>query len=79
MCCCIADQFCTHPANLEGVRDPPSKCHRCGNPVCFNCSVRRQYGPGVPRICHDCCTEIDGDDDRAIRHLEKLAENGGVR
>jgi hypothetical protein len=73
MPCNVADQFCTHPANLEGVRDPKTKCYVCGYAVCENCSVRRQYGPGVPRVCHDCCTEIDGNDDRAMRHLEKQA------
>jgi hypothetical protein len=81
--CCVVDQFCERPANLEvedGDEPLTTRCFHCKELVCENCSTRRQYrsslGLGVPRICHDCSVELDGNDDVAMKHLRRQAGYG---
>lgn len=71
--CHVADQFCTAAANFtwafcRGV------CYRCGLPVCAKCSTRRKYlHYGRMRICNDCQTEIDGNDNRVLARIYRMA------
>ena len=73
--CCIADQACDAPANLEPQVKAKSFCFACGRPVCTKCSSRRKYYDyGVKRLCNDCQVEHldDGDDKVVMARLRKL-------
>ena len=42
-------------------------CFACGEPTCNVCSVRRKHLCfGVQKICHNCATQIDGNDDQLV-------------
>lgn len=74
--CCVVDQFCSHPANLEGARSLKSECFICGQSVCSSCSSRRKYlHYGRVRVCNDC--QIDsldgGSDSRVMNRLRRMA------
>lgn len=77
--CCVVDQFCDAPANQEddGFVSARCICLICGEAVCKNCSVIIKNHPPrkgrKTRVCHNCLGGMDGNDDRVMRHLEKLA------
>jgi len=74
--CCVSDQFCDSPGNLEEASLPLrlSRCFRCGQPVCKKCSTRRTYFKyGRVRLCNDCQVYLDGDDKVVMRRLHKVA------
>ena len=81
--CCVADQYCLAPANLEPPVFPKARCFACGQAVCRNCSSLRVYslaeqlfhlkGKKV-RLCNDCqimCLD-DGSDKIVMRRLHRL-------
>lgn len=73
--CCVADQYCKSPSNLEPPIHINSKCYCCGQPVCVNCSLVIEYlDYGKQRICHNCLEMIDGDDKRIMEHINKGGE-----
>ena len=72
--CCVVDQFCTSPANLENPVPARGFCFICGQPVCSNCSSKRKYYDyGVVRMCNNCQIEYDGNDNIVRRRLAKIA------
>ncbi len=75
--CCVADQFCEAPANLESS-DRPAKlpvCFACGESVCGPCSLRVEWmGFGRHRVCHSCIEDEDGHDERPMAHLRRLVK-----
>lgn len=53
--CCVADQSCLHPGNLDPPTSPRTRCTGCGLKVCANCSLRtKAKTPGPGRWCGDC-------------------------
>lgn len=71
--CNVADQFCTARANLEGA-NTKAMCFACGLPVCLNCSSIRVYWHyGRVRLCNNCQVDIDGNDNRVMARLRRLA------
>ncbi len=57
--CCIVNQHCTHPANLDPVSKPRSVCADCEQRVCKapGCSIRTRAHPSFDkrvRICANC-------------------------
>lgn len=71
--CCVADQDCESPANLEPVVPAKHACFRCGLAVCEKCSTRRKYlYYGRQRLCNDCQVEYDGHDKTVMRRLLRL-------
>ncbi len=75
--CCVADQHCLAPANLEFPIFPRSRCFSCGQAVCVNCSSKRNYPPWKKvRLCNDCQIMMDGNDIVVMRRLRKLANHG---
>lgn len=71
--CCVVDEFCTSPANV----DPPvrlrRKCYSCGDFVCRMCSsMRNYYSYGKQRLCNTCQTQYDGNDLKVIERLHQL-------
>ena len=72
--CSVADQFCDAPANGPEETRARAVCFRCGMPVCTKCSSRRKYhNYGIVRLCNNCQTEEDGNDDIVMRRLRRLA------
>jgi len=72
--CCVADQFCIAPANLEPQQRARGICFCCGNAVCSKCSsIRQYYHYGKVRLCNNCQVAYDGNDDRVMARLRKLA------
>lgn len=71
--CCVVDQFCLSPANLETPIPAKGRCYRCGQAVCSKCSLRVMYKGERRRLCHDCIVEEDDGDARVMRHLWMLA------
>ena len=70
--CCVADQYCIAPANLEPQRSAKCKCFRCGLAVCSRCSTIRDYLTyGKQRLCHNCITEEYGEA-VVIRRLRRM-------
>lgn len=54
-CCCIADDNCKAPANLSPRRAAEHTCYCCGQAVCSNCSLKREYlHYGKVRLCNNC-------------------------
>lgn len=71
--CCIVDQFCTAPANVERP-NARGVCFACGRPVCSMCSTMRKYHDfGRVRLCNECQIDLDGNDGRVMRRLYHLA------
>ena len=74
--CCVVDQFCDAPANLD-ERDRPklrAVCFACGQAVCTKCSsFRKYYTFGQVRLCNDCQVDYDGNDTKVMKRLHKLA------
>lgn len=71
--CCMADQYCECPANLEPQVAARCTCFRCGRKVCTMCSMVISYRRfGFKRLCNDCVIEVDGNDERIIAELERL-------
>ena len=66
--CSVADENCTAPAaymsgngsiyTVSGTRARYT-CYICGEPVCGQCSQRREYHKGKRRICNSCCEDLD--------------------
>ena len=72
--CCVADQFCTSPANLVPQVTVRGICFSCGQFVCSKCSSKRKYyGYGKVRLCNNCQIEYDGNDKIVLRRLMKMA------
>lgn len=73
--CCVADQFCTAPANYENA-NARAKCFVCGQPVCAKCSSIRKYLQfGRVRMCNDCQVEYDESEVVVMRRMYKLANS----
>jgi hypothetical protein len=74
----VVDQLCTRPANLWGVDSMPvlrTTCVRCGQSVCRKCSSLRTYDKlRSQRLCNDCQTEVDGNDDAVMARLRAMVE-----
>ena len=71
--CCMADQYCDAPGNLEPPVAARCTCFSCGGKVCKKCSMVIAYRSyGFRRLCNDCIEEVDGNDDRLIAKLERL-------
>lgn len=76
--CCMADQFCLAPANLDPPVAARGQCFSCGWAVCSKCSSRRQYPDGrLHRICNDCQVELDDSDKRVMARLYRMAGSHG--
>ncbi len=78
--CCVVDQFCTHPANLQDRDKHPlqSACEHCGEDVCTMCSSIRLYRVlgsenDRKRLCNNCQIDLDGDDRYVMARLRKMA------
>mgnify|MGYP001575937723 CR=1 FL=1 len=70
--CCVADQACTAPANLENAF-AKGVCFCCGGYVCSKCSSKRNYfGYGEVRLCNNCQITYDGNDTKVMKRLIKL-------
>ena len=73
--CCVVDQFCLSPANLEELVPVRSRCVCCDESVCRMCSTRRLYRGRLSRICNDCQIEYldNRADARVMARLRRLA------
>lgn len=72
--CCVVDQFCTSPANLEPPVAARAHCYLCDQAVCSKCSSIRLYPDwGRVRMCNNCQVEWDGNDKIVMRRLRKMA------
>lgn len=74
--CCVVDQFCTNPANLEKKDRPRIRtiCFSCGLTVCRKySSLRDYYEYGRVRLCNNCQIFYDGTDLNVLKRLYKLA------
>lgn len=72
--CCIVDQFCLSPANLEVPNYIRTRCYSCGDFVCANCSSIIKYGIGRQRLCNYCQIQNDGNDEKVMKRLRALAK-----
>jgi hypothetical protein len=73
--CCVADQFCTSPANIIPIKRAKAVCFKCGEAVCSQCSSKRKYlNYGNVRLCNNCQVDYDGNDAIVMRRLYKLHE-----
>lgn len=73
--CSVVDQFCISPANLRPIVPIRGVCFRCGLPVCHKCSTKRKYlDHGKVRLCNNCQEEIDGNDNRIMARLIRMAK-----
>lgn len=71
--CCVVDQHCTHPANLETTERLRAKCFACDHRVCLSCSLRvAWYSHGRRRICHNCLCD-NGREAEVMRHIERMS------
>jgi hypothetical protein len=71
--CCVADQVCNAPANIEPLVPAKGICFSCGLNVCSKCSTKRNYHHyGKVRLCNDCQIEYDGNDTTVMNRLRKL-------
>jgi hypothetical protein len=75
--CCVADQFCTAPANLEPQTYPRSTCYSCGQAVCLHCSSKRIYfnfgKVRKVRLCNNCQVDHDGNEKKVMDRMSALA------
>ena len=72
--CCVADQFCLAPANLDPPTYAKGECFACGQRVCSNCSsIRKYYNYGKVRLCNNCQVEYDGNDKIVVKRLMGLS------
>ena len=72
--CCVADQSCIAPANLEKPERARCKCFSCGLSVCSQCSSKRKYHDyGKVRLCNNCQVEYDGNDKIVMKRLYRKA------
>lgn len=72
--CCVADQFCLAPANLEPMVNAKAICFSCGENVCTKCSSKRKYlHYGKVRLCNNCQVQYDGNDIIVMKRFYKLA------
>lgn len=72
--CSVVDQFCISPANLFPKVNVRGVCFSCGLPVCHKCSSKRKYmGHGKVRLCNSCQEMIDGNDNRIMARLKRMA------
>src|SRR5574337_130784 len=70
--CCVADQFCTSPANLEPNVPARGTCYRCGEAVCRECSTRIPYPNNIKvRVCNNCQRELGREDWVLLRIYHK--------
>jgi len=71
--CCVADQFCTAPANVSFFVIAKGICFACGQNVCSKCSSKRKYYDyGTVRLCNDCQVNYDESDKTVMKRLIKL-------
>ena len=59
--CCVADQFCIAPANLDPPASARGECYYCGSSVCSQCSSKRKYDKSIRRLCNECQRDMDGE------------------
>ena len=72
--CCVADQFCIAPANLEPEKLARGICFSCGLNVCSKCSsIRKYYDYGKVRLCNNCQVDYDGNDKIVMNRLYRMA------
>jgi hypothetical protein len=72
--CCVVDEFCTSPANLDPPTPARGICFSCGLNVCSKCSSKRKYYDfGVVRLCNNCQIDYDGNDRIVYRRIMKMA------
>ena len=72
--CSVVNQHCLSPANLAPPVGVRTTCFSCGEPVCTMCSDIRTYlNYGKVRLCDNCQIEYDGDDDKVMAKIRKLA------
>ena len=70
--CCVVDQYCIAPANLESPRSAKCECFRCGLAVCSKCSaIKNYYHYGKQRLCHNCIAEVYGEN-VVIKRLRRM-------
>lgn len=76
--CCVVDQFCTAPANVNYSVHAKGICYSCGENVCVECSsIRTYYSYGKVRLCNDCQVQYDGNDKIVMRRTRiKAGYNG---
>jgi hypothetical protein len=73
--CCVANQHCDAPANLDPPRQPRSKCFSCGERVCTQpgCSIVTTYRSyGRQRICASCLEQRQDDTPTLKRAWRRL-------
>jgi len=63
--CCVSDNSCECPANLEDILIDEiklrTKCFACGLMVCKKCSqIIKWFGYGKRRICNNCFEDQNG-------------------
>ena len=76
-CCCVVDQLCLAPANVEPLLSAKGQCFACGQAVCSECSsIRKYYNYGRVRLCNNCQVEYDGNDRRVMARLLRRVEGG---
>lgn len=63
--CHVADAGCWD-SDEETANQRMTPCWRCGEPTCKRCSKRRLVsgGYGMQKICHDCASHMDGNEDQ---------------
>jgi len=72
--CCVVDQFCEAPANVNPPTPARGVCFACGQAVCGMCSsMRHYYRYGKVRLCNDCQVDYDGNDRLVMARLHRLA------
>lgn len=77
--CCVADQCCIAPANVEPTKAAKGICFCCGQAVCSKCSsLRKYYGFGKVRLCNNCQIMNDGNDKIVMRRLTKMVLQYGM-
>jgi len=72
--CCVADQFCIAPANLQKPQRDKGRCFSCGEQVCSESSSKRKYHHyGEVRLCNNCQVDYDGNEKTVMKRLRKKA------
>lgn len=71
--CCVVNQFCLSPANLEEPVPVRTKCFSCGQAVCTKCSdIRTYWQYGRVRLCDNCQIDYDDSDERVKSKLLRM-------
>jgi hypothetical protein len=79
-CSNVSSNFCEAPANLDPPRTPRTRCVRCGQPVCKECSGIEPdefHAGGKVRVCDECLgQETDGEARVMVRHYRSAGYPG---